>query len=130
MRTATDYRRAALTCNRCPWHWHGDAFCVCDPFGCPYYKALTGPQRDLHVSGVPDPMVPWAVRASAPTPYNGLSWDAPLITGPSIRRDLARASRARRLLAWLTTAGQTQTWALAALAVAVAVAVVVWGGQR
>jgi predicted Abi (CAAX) family protease len=34
----------------------------------------------------------------------------------------------QRLLAWLTTAGQTQTWLLAAFAVAVAVAVAVWGG--
>jgi hypothetical protein len=97
------------TCRRCTYYWDTFDTCASNALNCPYWARLTGPARDLHASGVPDPM---------------------LVTGPSIRRDLARASRGQRLLAWLTTAGQTQTWLLAALAVAVAVAVVVWGGGR
>jgi hypothetical protein len=99
------------TCRRCTYYWDSWDTCASNPRFCPHWARLTGPARDLQASGVPDPLVP-------------------LVTGPSIRADLAAAyrwQRRARLLAWLTTAGDGQTWLLAALAVAVAVAVVAWG---
>jgi len=73
-------------CRGCP-----DADSVaCDPFGCPTWARLTGPQRDLQVSGVPDP----------------------LVTGPSIRRDLWPPSRAERALGWLVATAVRDPWAL------------------
>jgi hypothetical protein len=95
------------TCRRCTYYWDTFDTCASNALNCPYWARLTGPARDLHASGVPDPM---------------------LVTGPSIRRDLARAGRGRRLLAWLESLpGDAETWFLIAFAIALFALVLAWG---